>query len=71
MNIHRPHCYDPKNRPEIIRIWKEDRQTKNPFLNSTVEEKNYTGTFVEYYYVNKNKKRIHVPELCLLVEWKK
>lgn len=69
MNVHYPHCYDPKRSPEIIRIWKERRFTKCPIIGANVTEKEYEGTFVEYTYLNKKKKRVHVPEFVLLVTW--
>ncbi len=69
MNIHYPHYTDPKNKPEIVRIWKERRFTKCPIAEANVTEKEYEGTFVEYYFINKKKKRVHVPELVILVKW--
>lgn len=69
MKVHYPHCYDPKNKPVIIRKWVERRFTKCPILNSKVKEKEYEGTFVEYTYVNKKKQTVHVPEMVLLVKW--
>lgn len=67
--VHYPHYADPKNKPVILRKWQEVRWTKCPIVGSTVEEKQYRGTFVEYTYVNKKKKTVYVEELCILVEW--
>lgn len=69
MEPYYPHPYNPKNKAEIIRKWCEIRTTKCPIVGVDVSVKSYRGTFVEYTFVNKNKKVIHVPEFCLLVEW--
>lgn len=69
MKVHHPHCYDPKNKSEIVRIWKERRFTQCPIVGADVTEKEYEGTFIEYYFINKKKKRVHVPEYTLLVTW--
>lgn len=69
MQIHYPHYTDPKNKPTVIRKWTERRTTKSPMANSTVKEKEYEGTFVEYTFINKKKKLVHVPELVILVKW--
>lgn len=68
-SVHYPHCYDPQNKPEIIRIWEEVRETKCPIEGYTGKEFKYLGKFVEYTFLNKKKKRVHVPEYCLLVTW--
>lgn len=67
MNTHYPHCYDPINKPVIIKKWKEVRETKGDWPD--IKEKKYQGTYVEYTYVNKKKKTVHVDEYCLLIEW--
>lgn len=69
MQVHYPHYYDPKNKPEIIRIWEEVRYTKCPIIGADVQEKAYLGKFVEYTFINKKKKKVHVEEYCLLVTW--
>lgn len=69
MGVHYPHYTDPKNKPGIVRTWKEVRSTKCPIKNSQVKEKLYEGTFVEYYFTNKKGKRVYVPELIILVKW--
>lgn len=69
MQIHYPHYTDPKNKPTVIRKWTERRFTKNPIKGSTVQEKEYLGTFVEYTYVNSKKKLVHVSELIVRVQW--
>ncbi|AHY25084.1 hypothetical protein AVV36_gp122 [Pectobacterium bacteriophage PM2] len=69
MNIHYPHPYDPKNKSTILRVWKERRQTKCPNKSSNVTERWYTGTYVEYTYINKKKQTVYIEEYCILVEW--
>lgn len=69
MEVHHPHPYDPKNKGTIIRVWKERRFTKCPIVGADVTEKEYEGTFIEYTFINKKKKLVHVPEYCILVKW--
>lgn len=69
MRTHYPHPYDPTNKGVIIREWVERRFTKCPIVGSTAEEKEYEGTFLEYTFINKKKKLVHVPEYCLRVKW--
>lgn len=69
MQVHYPHYTDPKNKPTIIRKWTERRFTKCPIPGAKVTEKEYEGTFVEYTFINKKKKLVHVPELVILVKW--
>lgn len=64
-----PHPYNPSNKSKIIREWTEERFTKCPIDNSTVSPIKYIGYYVEYEYVNKKGKKIHIPEYCLRVEW--
>ncbi|ARB05897.1 hypothetical protein fHeYen901_124 [Yersinia phage fHe-Yen9-01] len=68
MKVHYPHPFDPKWKAIIHRIWSETRFTKCP-IKSDVEEKEYAGTFVEYTYIDKKKRKIYVEEYCLLVKW--
>ncbi len=68
-NTHYPHCFDPANKTEIIRVWEEVRKTKSPISGYEGKEFRYLGKFVEYYYINKKKKRVYVEEYCILVTW--
>lgn len=65
--VYRPHCFDPKNKPEIIRQYKEVRQSKCPITGRGGPS--YEGTFVEYTFINKKGRKVHVPEYCILVRW--
>lgn len=71
IKVHYPHPYDPIWRPEIIRVWTEQRKTHSPIEAGRIYDKTYVGTFCEYTYINKKKKKIHVDEFCLLVKWDK
>lgn len=65
--VYYPHCFDPKNKTEILRKWEEVRQSKCPITGNGGPK--YKGTFVEYTFVNKRGKVVHVPEFIILVEW--
>lgn len=63
---HYPHCFDPKNKPTIIRRWIEVRCTKCPV--DWVDDSNnfeYIAEYVEYTFINKKGKLKHVPEMML------
>ena len=63
MKVHYPHPFDPKNKAVIL------RRTKCPINSPHNVDKDYLGTFVEYTYIDKNKRKQHVEEYCLRVEW--
>lgn len=69
MKAHYPHPFDPKNKAVILRQWQRVCRTKCPINSQHNVDKNYLGTFVEYTYIDKNKRKQHVEEYCLRVEW--
>lgn len=66
---HYPHPYDPKNKARIIRKWRSLRKTKCPIVGFLGKEKQYVGQYVEYTFINKKGKTVHVPEYCMKVTW--
>lgn len=69
MKAHYPHPFDPKNKAEIIRRWTETRVTKCPIKSQHNTYKWYIGEYVEYTFIDKNKRKQHVEEYCLKVQW--
>lgn len=69
MKVHYPHPFDPKNKAVIIREWSEIRRTKCPINTPHDVERYYWGHFIEYTFIDKNKKKKHVKEYCMQVKW--
>lgn len=69
MITHHPHPYDPKNKSTIIREWTEVRRTKCPIKSPHQVDRFYQGHYVEYKFIDKNKREQYVEEFCLRVEW--
>ncbi|AIZ02458.1 hypothetical protein AVV67_gp114 [Escherichia phage vB_EcoM_VR25] len=69
MKAHYPHPFDPKNKATIIRHWSETRITKCPIKSPHNVDKWYIGEYVEYTFIDKNKRVQHVDEYCLKVQW--
>ena len=69
MKVHYPHPFDPKNKTVILRQCQRVCRTKCPINSPHNVDKDYLGTFVEYTYIDKNKRKQHVEEYCLRVEW--
>lgn len=65
MQVYHPHPFDPKNKPTILRRWVEERITKCPVVGTEDYNFRYLAEYVEYTYINKKGKKVHVPELAL------
>lgn len=66
---HYIHCFDPANKPKIIRRWIETRMTQCPIPAAAQYNKRYTAEFVEYTFINNKGKEVYVEEMALWIKW--
>lgn len=66
---HRPHPFDPKNKPTIHRRWTEERKTNCPVLAAAPYNRRYLAEYVEYTFINNKGREVYIPEFVLWIKW--